>query len=76
MRASRSAAVGVVPELVDVHASVGVGIVAGDVIADGGWGGLRGLLKGDGALDVGVTSEDSNWGGMLGSCVDIVRGSM
>ena len=31
MRASRSAAVGVVPKGVDVHATLSVGIVAGDV---------------------------------------------
>lgn len=73
MRAGRSAAVGVVTELVDVHASVGVGIVAGDVVADGGWRGLGGLFEGDGTLDVGVTPEYSNLSGTLVSCGGIVK---
>lgn len=38
--ASRSAAVGVVSKLVDVHATLGIGIVSGNVVADGRWGGL------------------------------------
>lgn len=57
MRASASATIGIVTELVNVHAALGGGIVALDVVGDGGGGGLGGLLKGDGALDVGVTTE-------------------
>ena len=60
VRAGAGAAVGVVTEGVDVHAALGVGIVAGDVPGDLGLGGLRGLLEGDGALDVGVTTDDSD----------------
>lgn len=37
MWSSASAAVGVITELVDVHASLGVGIVACDVPGDGCW---------------------------------------
>lgn len=60
VRASRGAAVGVVTELVDVEATLGAGVVAGDVPGDGGGPAIRTLLEGDGALDVGVTAEDSN----------------
>jgi hypothetical protein len=59
--AGRGAAVGVVAEGVDVHAALSVGIVAGDVPRDGGGGALVLLLEGDGALDVGVTAEDSDY---------------
>ena len=61
MRASGCAAVCVVTELVDVHASLGVGIVATDVPCYISWGRLGGLFEGDGALDVRVTSQNSNW---------------
>lgn len=61
VRASGCAAVGVVTEGVDMHATLGVGIVAGDVPANGGQGVLGLLLEGDGALDVGVTTNDSNY---------------
>lgn len=54
------AAVGVVTEGVDVHATLGVGVVASDVPRDGGRGRLGSLLKGDGSGDLGVTSDDSN----------------
>jgi hypothetical protein len=60
VRTSASAAVGVVAEGVDVHAALGVGVVAGDVPGDLGVGGLGGLLEGDGALDIGVTTDDSD----------------
>ena len=58
VRSGAGAAVGVVAELVDVHAALGRGIVAGDVVGDGRWGGLGGLLKVDGSADLGVTAED------------------
>ena len=58
MRAGRGTTVGVVTELMNVHATFGVGVVARDVVGDGCWGGLGGLLEGDGSLDVGVTAED------------------
>ena len=71
VRAGAGAAVGVVTEGVDVHAALGVGIVAGDVPGDLGLGGLRGLLEGDGALDVGVTTDDSDYGEV--SCQQVVH---
>ena len=60
MWASRGAAVGVVTELVDVHAALSVGIVSGDVPGDGGLGVLVGLPKGNGAGDLGITAELCN----------------
>lgn len=60
MRSGRGASVGVVAELVDVHSTLGVGIVAADVVGDGGWGRLRGLLKGHGAFDLRVSSDDGD----------------
>ena len=60
MRPSARAAVGVVTEGVDVHATLGIGIVAGHIPADGRLGALGGLLEGDGALDVGVSTEDGD----------------
>lgn len=60
VRAGRGAAVGVVAKGVDVEATLGVGVIAGDVVGDGGRGTLRGLLEDDGAGDLGVSSEDSN----------------
>lgn len=61
MRASGGASVGVVTELVDVEASLGVGVVAGDVPGDGGRSRLGGLFEGDGSGNLGVTTEDGNW---------------
>jgi hypothetical protein len=57
---SGGAAVGVVSELVDVHATLGVGIVASDIPCNGSWGGLGSLLEGNGSGDLGVTSDGSN----------------
>lgn len=61
MRAGRGAAVGVVTEGVDVHAALGIGVVAGDVPRDLGRGRLALLLEGDGTSDLGVTTDDSDW---------------
>lgn len=61
VRASRGAAVGVVAKGVDVHAALGVGVVAGDVPGDLGRGRLGLLLEDDGAGDLGVTTDDANW---------------
>ena len=58
MRTGAGAAVGVVAKLVDVHAALGRGVVARNVVGDCGWGGLGRLLKGDGAADLGVAAED------------------
>ena len=60
MRTSGGAAVGVVTELVNVESTLGVGVVALDVPGDGGGGTLAGLLEGDGAGDLGVTTENSD----------------
>lgn len=59
--ASRCAAVGVVTEGVNVHATLGVGIVAGNIPCDGGSGGLGGLLEGNSTGDLRVTSDDSDY---------------
>lgn len=60
VRAGRGATVGVVTELVNVHATLGIGIVTGDVVGDGGGRGLVGLLEGDGAGDLRVSSDECN----------------
>lgn len=61
VRTSAGAAVRVVTKGVNVHAALGVGVVAGDVPCDGGLGALGGLLEGHGALDIGVSTENSDW---------------
>lgn len=58
--AGGGAAVGVVTELVDVHSALSVGIVASDIPGDSGLGVLIGLLKGNGAGDLGITAELCN----------------
>ena len=60
MRTSGCATVGVVTKGVDVEATLGVGVVAGQVPADGGRVGLGSLLEGNGAGDLRVTSENSD----------------
>jgi hypothetical protein len=60
VRSGGNASVGVVAEGVDVHAALGVGIVAGDVPRHGGRAGLRGLLERHGALDTGVSTNDGD----------------
>jgi hypothetical protein len=65
VRSSRGAAVGVVTELVDVHASLSVGVVAGDVPCDLGVGVLVLLLEGHGTSDLGVTAKLCNYNKML-----------
>ena len=74
VRAGAGAAVGVVTESVDVHATLGVGVVAGHVPGDLGVGRLGGLLEGDGALDVGVTTDDGDYEGRvpLAGCVALL----
>lgn len=61
MRAGRGAAVGVVTEGVDVEATLRVRVVAGEVPRDGGGLRLRGLLECDGAGDLGITTENSDY---------------
>ena len=60
MRAGRGAAVGVVAKGVNVHATLRAGILTRDIPGDGGRGGFGLLLKGDGTLDVGVSTEDGD----------------
>lgn len=57
---SGSAAIGVVTKGMDVHATLGIGIVAGDVPADSSGSRLRLLLEGDGTRDLGVSTDDGN----------------
>jgi hypothetical protein len=45
----------------DMKATLRVGVVASDIPGDGGRLRLRGLLKGNGAGDLGVTTEDSDY---------------
>lgn len=61
MRTGASAAVGVVAELMDMHSTLCVGIVARDVVGNGSGRILVRLLEGDGALDFRVSTEDSNY---------------
>ena len=58
MRTGAGTAVGVVAELVDVHAALGGGVGAADVVGDGCRARFGGLLEGDGAAYAGVTAED------------------
>jgi hypothetical protein len=60
VRASRGAAIGVVTKGVDVHATLGVGIVAGNVPSDSSLGRLVLLLEDDRAGNLGVTTDDSD----------------
>jgi hypothetical protein len=60
VRTGASAAVGIVTELVDMNATLGGGIVTGDVPGDFGGRALGALLEGHGTLDRGIATEDSN----------------
>jgi len=51
----------VVTELVDVHATLSIGVIASDVPCDGGGGSLGFLLEGNGAADLRVTSNGCNY---------------
>lgn len=60
MGTSGGAAVGVVTELVDVETTLSVGVVASDVPGDSSGGALFGLLEGNSAGDLRVTTDNSN----------------
>ena len=60
MRSSRCAAVGVVAELMDVHAAFGIGIIAGDVVGDSRGRRLVRLFECDGPGDLTVSSKYGN----------------
>jgi len=56
----RCTAIGVVAELMHVHAMFSVGVITMDFVDDGGVGGLVGLFERDGSADFGVTAKDCN----------------
>jgi hypothetical protein len=58
---SGCAAVGVVTELMNVHATLSIGIVASYIPCDGGWGGFRGLLEGNSSGNLRVPPDGSNY---------------
>lgn len=60
VRTGRGAAVGVVAKGVNVETALGVGVLAAEIVGDGGGSALGLLLEGDGTLDGRVTAEDSN----------------
>lgn len=60
MGSCRGTSIGVVAEGVDVHAALGIGVVARNVPGDGGGGRLGFLGESYGAFDVGVASEDGD----------------
>ena len=57
VRTGRGAAIGVVAKCVDMHSTLGIGIMAGDVPADLGGSQLGLLFEGDGSGDGGVTAD-------------------
>ncbi len=61
MRASGCAPIRVITELMDVHAPLGIGIMAGDVPRDRCWRGLGRLLESYCASDLGVSTKLSNY---------------
>ncbi len=60
MRSGTRTPVGVVTKLVHMHTTFRVGIVPRNVPGDGGGRGFRGLLKGDLAGDLGITTDDGD----------------
>lgn len=58
VRTGACAAIGVVAELMDVHAALGGGVAAVDVVGDGCWGGFGGLFEGHGTANGRFTAED------------------
>jgi hypothetical protein len=60
VRTGASASIGVVTELMNVHTTLGIGVVAGDVPGNGGRGGFGGLLEGHLSGDLGVSPENGN----------------
>lgn len=60
MRAGTCAAIGVIAKSMNVHAPLGVAVVAGDVPGDCGGARIGHLLKCDSAGNFGVASDDSN----------------
>ncbi len=54
-------AISIVTELVDVHATLGIGIVTTDVEGNGSWGRLVGLFESDDSANFGITTKDCDW---------------
>jgi hypothetical protein len=63
----RCASVCVVAELMDVHATLGIRVMAGNVPCDSGRGRLVGLLKGDCAGNLRVASNKCNYSKLMPS---------
>ena len=55
------ATIGIVTKLVDVHATLSIGVIASDVPCNGSWGRLGFLLEGNSAGDLRVTSNECNY---------------
>lgn len=60
MWSGRCASVGVITKGVNVNTSLSIGVVSSDIIGNSGRGGLGFLFEGNGALDTGVTTDNSN----------------
>jgi hypothetical protein len=73
VRTSGCAAIGVVTELMDVHATLSIRVITLDVPSDGGRGGFRALLESHMASDLGVTPDDGNCEGSISVTVAIRR---
>ena len=58
MRPRTRTAIGIIPELMHMHAALGIGVVAADIPRDGRVRGLGALLKVHRAGDGGVAAED------------------
>ena len=61
VRSSRRASIRVVTESMHMHTTLSVSVVARNVPRDSRVGRLVSLLKGDGSLDVGVSTEDGDY---------------
>ena len=59
------AAVGVIAELVNMHATLSIWVRARDVVGDGRWRGFGALFESHGACDLRVSSEHGNCGTRL-----------
>lgn len=60
VRSRRSTSVSVVPKLVNVHSTLRVGIVAGDLIGDDGRRRLALLSEDDSSTHIGVSADNSD----------------
>ena len=58
MWAGACASVGVVTKGVNVHTTLGIGVVTSDIVGDLSWSALGVLLEGHLTLDIAVTTEN------------------